>query len=351
MIFIPIDLVLNTFAGNPGKLTLKSAFESVTPKTLENWVSGRHRLSALSKEKMDEELAKSVNSTVRATFWDQLFMQFDEMPESLTEAPWHAVLSSFEQGFLLSMLKGEAERETSLLLKHSMAELQVLEVQMEALSDLLAADEFACAIEFVRDELSECVLFNPLLYGTQWPAKVDSLQELKQYMWGARFNSLLYLVTLLDCSLTRDADQLKPEPGFEYFMPRLEKNKWVLPLQIWFDELCEQSGMESYSDLARALTDATEWGTVQQNIYRWRRGKPFPPWEEIGAKLQHLENKGALTGDQSFLLLLSFGLARTLHAFHFYLLKNGFSGEPLDRMYDSYGSWYRHHYKLNTPSE
>lgn len=350
MIFIPISLVLNNFAGNSAKAIFKAIFPSIEKKTRDNWFAGRNRFNNISKEKMVEDLSASgdVSYLKDSLIWDRFSKNIDAVPSSIYASPWHATLSSVQEGFLASTFKGNPPPDAEVFLCKSMRELKCVEGLSGVLFQLIQSSDFEGAKNYIQQHQAELTLFNGSVYGSDWLDRVADIEMLKQYMWGARFNSFLYLLSLLDCSLTREALIPRPQSNFDKFLPRLEDGKWMLPLHIWFEELLNTTELGNYSDLAKKLTEQPEWGTVRQNIYRWRRGKPIPPWEEIHSKLRHLEKQQLLSGDESFLMLLSFGLARTIHSFHFYVLDNGFTDEVLEQLYGTYSEWYQHHYGLNT---
>jgi hypothetical protein len=342
MIFVSVDTVLNRLAGNPGKVALDRIFQSVESKTVGNWLSNRNQPTPHTKTKILGDIAKSldVNEVEATPLLDQVWAGIEDSQDHIIDSPWHTVLSSAENSWGID--------GASLFLPNSFAQLKSLESNCSRLDSFVGSGDFQGAMKLLEQE-SECFpLFNESIFGSNWLDQIDGMGVLWQYLLGAEFNSFFYLLAFLDCSFAARQFERTSEPYLAKYIPSRSDGKWSLPLHVWFDELLVLSGEDSYSQLAQKLAgDAADPKAIGYNMYRWRRGKPLPPWGEIATKLEKLEQLQMLSSDTVFLLLVQFSVARTVHAFHLDAEKRGFSDDMLVQLYACYPEWFEYHRKLN----
>jgi hypothetical protein len=353
LIFIPIDTVLNDFAGNPSRAVFDQFFPSLHRKTIQNWLAGRNKLTHKSRGVMVDDFGSStaIPDAQRDAVLEDAWRQVDCPPDYCAmKSPWHTILTSCERG--LKNVDGVGSEEP-ILQHHSMVELRQIEQELHVFEGAVFDDDFDQVMLLLRDELDNHPLFNRVIPGAEWLDDIQCVDDLSPYFPGMQFNSFLFLLAVLDYSFAGRLASDETTSVLKKYLPVLDSGSWFLPLRGWMDELLFLTGVSEIRPLARAILGAAgEWENLAQNMYRWQGQNIIPSWQEIAAKLSNLERLELLSGDDSFLLLLKFGVARTIHAFHFHFSEeHKFPDEVLANLYAGYDYFFMRHSEMKAKAE
>lgn len=347
MIFIHPSLVLHHFAGAPPDWLLFRLFDSVSRKSAKNWATGT-KLSQKSKQRMAADLRVTHGAewvTIEHIKW--IFSDHENSAPASIQTPWHFRLDRLNKGFLFGCCKGSTPEGVNILPAASMDELYALEKQSSRLLDRIKQNDFDGAMSLLRGEMDSCVLFQRQYFGSRWPENIPDMLTLQKVLCAATVDSLLYVLAILDLSLSKDENGSSEAPNFVRYVPVFENGSWNLPLEQWFEELRQVSGSNNLSDLSRKIGTDSTWENWRYNIYRWKgNAKILPPWDAAIDMVSALVNQDDANGEDIRLYVL-FAVARTMQSAHQFFLDHGFPDDVLNTIYSGYGQWYRHHYKLN----
>ncbi|QBG47602.1 hypothetical protein EGM51_09430 [Verrucomicrobia bacterium S94] len=196
----------------------------------------------------------------------------------------------------------------------------------------------------IRNELQDFPLFQATYFGTRWPENVTDLDYLRKAMWFPIIDSFLYVLAVLDLSLSRTEEGFLPEPSLFIYLPQWKNEQWRSPMRAWFDQLKINSESKSLEELAEKLAEwlKLDFDVARREMYKWRKADPVLPWERMlkivqAAELDDLEALG---------LIIQYGIAHALHRFHEICIEHGMPSRELAMVYAGYAGWYRHHLKL-----
>jgi hypothetical protein len=355
MLLIKPAIVFEQFLGLNMASMIANATDKRRRRSIDNELKGRRMMSDKMRAEIKGEVIDFMlgMTGTEQPYQDSINDLFGKMDDDTSwRYMWSGILESTERGFLLPYeVKGNLPEGARLLPAASIEELCSTEEVHMKLRDLIREDKHADASKLILDSWEAIPLLHRGQFKQEEMARILSKEVLPRFCMATQMSSIMYLLSIVDLSLSHGGDMATAKSGFTDLLPRRVEGSWQYPIRAWIDGVRQDLGDDGLNRLGRAyaMSAGIESRSGIREVMRWRSDGHTPSWETARHFCDELGDEYT---DPWLKHYVRYGAAHLLQEFHKFFIKNLSSDKEgdqlfLEKIYAEYNSWYEYHKELN----